>query len=71
MCKSIEIYGTGFSKFKVHTKQIKLYKKKMVLYFTWQEYMRLVCKKAYFCFFFHVKNHLFFSLTGPRAFSLL
>ena len=71
MCKSIEIYGTGFSKFKVHTKQIELYKKKMVLHFTWQEYMRLVCKKVYFWVFFTSKIIFFFSLTGPRAFSLL
>ena len=71
MCKSIEIYGTGFNKFKVHTKQINVYKKKMVFYFSWQEYVRLVYKKVYFWVLFHLKNLFFFSLTGPQAFSLL
>ena len=44
MCKSIEICGTGFSNFKINTKQINVNKKKMVLYFVWQKYVRRYIK---------------------------
>ena len=61
MCKSIEICRAGFSlKFKVHTKQINVYKKKMVLYFSWQEYVRLVYKKGLFLDFVSPQKSSFF-----------
>ena len=38
MCKSKEIYWAGFSKFKVYTKKVNVFKgKKMVFYFSWQD----------------------------------
>ena len=41
----------------------------MVLYFSL--HVGLVYNKVYFWVLLHLKNHLFFSLTGPRAFRLL
>ena len=60
MCKSIEIYGTGFSRFKVHMKQINVYKKKIVIHFSWQEYVRLVHKKGLFVGFVSPQKSTFF-----------